>query len=234
MSSTDPQTLDSDAPRPDETTSASGALALLKALRRTLAPGDNAGSARLRRGRAVGLVPAAGTPHTARSQLYVASGPPRFLFTTNEARSDAGAFRQTQVALLKSRLVLNAALPPGQGSRVADRAGARRARGLARKGAEGGQRRQSGNPQRRPQRRPAGALKVLVDAVVTAYMQEIVNKEQIKRQALDHLKTIAGQYDGNCASSGKAVQAGRERRLLRQAGHQARHEAALQCRAVFT
>ena len=58
------------------------------------------------------LLPA--PPHTARSQLYVASEQPRFLFTTNEARSDAGAFRQTQVALLKSRLVLNAALRQGK------------------------------------------------------------------------------------------------------------------------
>jgi capsular exopolysaccharide synthesis family protein len=172
------------------------AVSLLKALRRRWLLATTVGllGAVLAAGVGWFLLPA--PPHTARSQLYVASDPPRVLFQTNEARSEAGAFRQTQMALLKSRLVLNAALRQP-------------------KAAETSLIRSHEEPVawlEKELKVLAGASpeilsvslsgdlpeeqKVLVDAVVNSYMQEIVNKEQIKRQArLDHLKTIAAQYD---------------------------------------
>ena len=54
----------------------------------------------------------------------------------------------------------------------------------------------------------AAELKVIVDAVVAAYLHEIVNKEQIIRQGrLDQLKEIAAKYDENLR---------RKRRTLRE------------------
>jgi capsular exopolysaccharide synthesis family protein len=192
MPSTDPQAFDTDAPRTD----APNALALLKALRRRWLLATSLGllgcvTAGLL---AWFLLPA--PPHTARSQLYVASEQPRFLFTTNEPRSDAGAFRQTQVALLRSRLVLNAAL---RQSKVAELPLIREQEDPVAWLEKELKANNGASPEilsvflsgDQPQQ-----LKVLVDAVIAAYMQEIVNKEQVKRQArLDHLKIVAGQYD---------------------------------------
>ena len=130
------------------------------------------------------------------------------LFHTSEAQSDFQSFRQTQIALLKSRLVLNAAL---RQPKVAELPVVRR----------------EADPVAwlEKELKTAGAaspeilsvtmqgvngpdLKVIVDAVVAAYLQEIVNKEHIKRQArLDQLKEIAAKYDENLR---------RKRRTLRE------------------
>lgn len=135
-------------------------------------------------------------PHTARSQVYIASDQPVVLFHTSETRSDSGAFRQTQQALLKSRLVLNAALrQPKVAELSVVRAQEDPVAWLEKE--------LKVMPAASPEilsvslgGDQAQQVKILVDAVVNAYMQEIVNKEQTKRQArLDHLKTIAGQYD---------------------------------------
>ncbi len=48
--------------------------------------------------------------YTARAMLHVSSVPPKILLTVKEVYSDYGAYQRTQLALLKSRLVLNAAL----------------------------------------------------------------------------------------------------------------------------
>lgn len=133
--------------------------------------------------------------HTARAQLYIAADPPRVMFQTSENRSDGNAFRQTQLALLKSRLVLNAAL---RQPKVAELPSVRTApdpiawiekeiKVLYASSPEilsvtlGGA--------------PPEELKMLVNAIVNAYLQEIVNKEQIKRQArLDQLEKISAKY----------------------------------------
>ncbi len=146
--------------------------------------------------------------HTVRAQLYVSSQRPMVLFRTSEAQSDFHSFRQTQIALIKSRLVLNAAL---RQPKVAELAAVRQEadpigwleKELKVSGAaspeiltvvmQGGD---------------AAELKVIVDAVVAAYLQEIVNKEHGKRQArLDQLKEIAAKYDENLR---------RKRRTLRE------------------
>jgi capsular exopolysaccharide synthesis family protein len=54
------------------------------------------------------LVPAA--KFTAKAMLHVSSIPPRIVLQVREAVPDFGAYQRTQLALLKSRLVLNAAL----------------------------------------------------------------------------------------------------------------------------
>lgn len=136
-----------------------------------------------------------GPPHTARALLYIASDQPRVLFQTSENRPDTSSFRQTQLALLKSRLVLNAAL---RQPKVAELSNVRKQEDpIAWLEKElkvsfasspeilsvslGGD--------------PPVELKVLVDAVVNSYLQEIVNKEQIKRQArLDQLEKISAKY----------------------------------------
>jgi capsular exopolysaccharide synthesis family protein len=196
MSSTDLYTSDGETPRAEAAGTAPSALELLKALRRRWLLATTLG--------VLGCVTAGllawfvlpPPPHTARAQLYVASDQPRVLFTTNESRSDAGAFRQTQIALLKSRLVLNAALRQAKIGELPlvrhqeDPVAWLEKELKATSGASPELLSVALNGDQ-PQQ-----LKLLVDAVIGAYMQEIVNKEQIKRQArLDHLKTIAGQYD---------------------------------------
>jgi len=199
--------LDTSAP-PAIVTRAPSALALLKALRRrwllaftiaVLATGMAGAAAWL-------LLP--GPAHTVRSQIYIAPDQPRVLFNTNEMRSDATSFRQTQVALLKSRLVLNAAL---RQSKVAELSVVR-----ARPDAIAWLEKElkvtpASSPEilgvwlsgEQPQE-----LVVLVNAIVAAYMQEIVNKDHVKRQSrLDHLKEIAAKYDENLR---------RKRRTLRE------------------
>jgi polysaccharide biosynthesis transport protein len=139
------------------------------------------------------LLPA--PPHTARSLLHIAADQPRVLFKTSEYRPDSNAFRQTQLALVKSRLVLNAAL---RQPKVADLSTIRKqAEPIAWLEKEL-RVSYTGSPEIMGVALSgdlSDELKVIVDAVVAAYLQEIVNKEQIKRQArLDQLEKISTKY----------------------------------------
>src|SRR5271165_6768719 len=139
------------------------------------------------------LLPA--PPHTARSLLHIAAAQPRVLFKTSEYRPDANAFRQTQLALVKSRLVLNAAL---RQPKVADLTTIRKEPDPIAWLEKELKVTYTSSPEILSvtlSGDPPDELKTIVDAVVTAYLQEIVNKEQIKRQArLDQLEKISIKY----------------------------------------
>jgi polysaccharide biosynthesis transport protein len=196
------------AEAPPVVTAAPSATTLLKSLRRRclLAAALGLVGAALAAGLGWLLLPA--PPHAVRAQLYVASDQPRVLFQTHENRSDATSFRQTQVALLKSRLVLNAALRQDKVrelSLVQQQADAiawleKELRVVSGASPEILTVWMNGDQ--------PGELKTLVDAVIASYLQEIVNKDQIKRQArLDQLKEIAAKYEENLA---------RKRRTMRK------------------
>jgi capsular exopolysaccharide synthesis family protein len=137
-------------------------------------------------------------PHTARALLYIAADQPRVLFQTNEYRPDANAFRQTQLALIKSRLVLNAAL---RQPKVADLAIVRKQDDPISWLEKELRVAYSSSPEILSvsfSGDPPEEVKTIVDAVVAAYLTEIVNKEQIKRQArLDQLEKISTKYQEN-------------------------------------
>jgi polysaccharide biosynthesis transport protein len=85
-------------------------LSLLRALRRRWSLALHAGllCAAVAAGAAYYLVPRA--KYTARAMFHVSSTPPIFIKKPSVPESDFPAYRQTQLVLLKSRLVLNAAL----------------------------------------------------------------------------------------------------------------------------
>ena len=89
---------------------APSALSLLQALSRrwVLALGIGLLSAIVVGGATYALVPPA--KYTARALLQVSSHPPKIIFDTAEVPTDYRTFQRTQVALIKSRHVLNAAL----------------------------------------------------------------------------------------------------------------------------
>lgn len=206
----EPHPFDADSLRPEAApvADAPSALGLLKALRRRWLLATTSGLL-------LGVVAATAAwfllptpPHTARSQLIVASDQPRVMFQTSEANSDGNSFRSTQMALIKSRLVLNAAL---RHPKVAEASMLREhedAVAWLEKEVKVGT---AASPEilsvALSGEQPA-EQKLIVDAIVTAYMQEIVNKDHIKRQArLDQLKGITAQYD---------EQLRRKRRTLRE------------------
>jgi len=158
------------------------------------------------------LLPA--PPHTARSLLHIAADQPRVLFKTSEYRPDANAFRQTQLALVKSRLVLNAAL---RQPKVADLATLRKEPDPIAWLEKELKVSYTGSPEILSvalSGDPPDELKTIVDAVVTAYLQEIVNKEQIKRQArLDQLEKISIKYQENLRQKRLAL-----RRIVQNVG----------------
>jgi succinoglycan biosynthesis transport protein ExoP len=134
--------------------------------------------------------------YTARTMLQVSSARPIILFDTPDGRSDFGNYQRAQVALIKSRLVLNSAL---RNPKVAEL------------------------PIIKQQRDPLEFLEreiradfsiapeilrisitglfekdigVLVDAVREAYLQEIVDKEQSHRvERLDKVRKLHAKYD---------------------------------------
>src|SRR5439155_22089181 len=137
------------------------------------------------------------TRYTARSLLDVAANPPKVLFATGENRGDPfHTFQKKQVALIKSRPVLTAALrlPKAADLRIV---------------------RQQIEPVEWLEQKiqadytiapdilkvsltgewPEEVL-VLVDAVTEAYLQEIVNKEPQRRlERLDQLKELYNTHE---------------------------------------
>jgi succinoglycan biosynthesis transport protein ExoP len=167
------------------------------------------------------LLPA--PPHTARSLLHIAADQPRVLFKTSEYRPDANAFRQTQQALVKSRLVLNAAL---RQPKVADLATIRKEPDPIAWLEKELKVSYTSSPEILSvslSGDPPDELKTIVDAVVTAYLQEIVNKEQIKRQArLDQLEKISIKYQENLRQKRLAL-----RRIVEHVGTDDKQNLAL-------
>lgn len=150
------------------------------------------------------LLPA--PPHTARSLLHIAADQPRVLFKTSEYRPDANAFRQTQLALVKSRLVLNAAL---RQPKVADLNTIRKQDDPISWLEKELKVSYASSPEILSvalSGDPPDELKIIVDAVVAAYLHEIVNKEQIKRQArLDQLEKISTKYQESLRQKRQAI-----------------------------
>jgi capsular exopolysaccharide synthesis family protein len=147
-------------------------------------------------------------PNTARALLHVAPNPPSVVFHKGESRADFQSYQRTQIALVKSRLVLNAALRHPD---VADFAVVREqvdpvawlqkellvdfsiAPEIMRIALTGDR---------------AEELKVLVDKVTRAYLDEIVNKENNQRRdRLEKLKEISERYEESLR---------RKRRTVRQ------------------
>ncbi len=133
---------------------------------------------------------------TARALLHVDSTPPWVVFNKAEGQSNFQSYQRTQVALVKSRLVLNAALrSPAvagfsiirdsidpvawlQKELVVDFSVAPEILRIALSGD-------------RPEEQ-----KVLVEQVTHAYLEEIVNKEgNSKRERMDKLKEISDRYE---------------------------------------
>jgi capsular exopolysaccharide synthesis family protein len=136
-------------------------------------------------------------PHTATRVLHV-SAMPQVLYSDAQQRTDFQTFKATQIALIRSRIVLNAAL-------------------RSPKVAQSGWLRQTADPLEWLEKEvkvtfPASpeimhvslsgpesqlpVLTALVDAIVEAYLHEIVDKDHqmlVKRH--DHLKVIAKRYE---------------------------------------
>ena len=161
--------------------------ALLRALRRCWLPAVGLGLA-------AGLVAAAvawfaiPSRYTAQALVHVSAHAPRGILTATEGADDFPAYQRTQAALLKSRAVLQAALRRqevstlSQVQEISDPAGwlydklvidSNLGPEILRVSLSGTE----------PE-----ALPVIVNAVVQAYLQEVVNGEQVKQQArLAHL-----------------------------------------------
>ncbi len=121
--------------------------------------------------------------YTAQALLHVASHSPHGVFTGSESSDDFAAYQRTQATLLKSRAVLQAALRQPQVAELNEVHGQTDPASWlgsslvidSTLGPEILRVSLSGeNPQ---------ALPVLVNGVVQAYLQEVVNGEQVKQQA---------------------------------------------------
>lgn len=143
---------------------------------------------------------------TARALLHVEASPPAVVFAKGESRADFQSYQRTQVALVKSRLVLNAALRNPDVANIAvirdsvdpvawlqkelqvDFSVAPEILRIALSGSH------------------AEELEVIVDRVAKAYLDEIVNKEDNKkRERLDKLKEIYDRYEDSLRRKRRTV-----------------------------
>ncbi len=142
------------------------------------------------------VVPAA--KYTATARLHVASVPPTFLYKTREAATDYSMFRQTQLALLKSQQVLDSALGSPEVAELkvlpnmVDPSDWLREQ-LSISFASGSEVLEISLSGDHPQ-----MVAVLVNAVMAAYMDEVVNADHIERKRrLEKLKEIWKNYDAD-------------------------------------
>jgi capsular exopolysaccharide synthesis family protein len=189
-------------------------IALLKALRRRwlLALGAGLFWASIAAVVAFFLVPP--TKYTARAMLHVNSVPPRILLAVRELNPDYGAYQRTQLAMLKSRLVLNAALKQ-QGvaklkviAQQIDPIGwlERQLQVDFANGSEILRIAMSGDDAAEPM--------VLVNAVTQAYLDEVVDVEaKMRRDRYEMLKQTWNRYQENLREKRKEL-----RRLTEVAG----------------
>ncbi len=134
---------------------------------------------------------------TVRALLYVSSAKPKVLNPDGEPSGGAFVtYQRTQLALLKSRLVLNAALrQPGVAGLGMVEQQADPIQWLEKEikadFTSGAEILRVSMPTDRPDE-----AKVLVNAVTKAYLEEIVNKDHHKRlDQLEKLKVISGKYE---------------------------------------
>lgn len=186
------------ATAPPALSAAPDALGLLKSLRRRagLALGLGLLAAAVVGAAAYVLVPPA--KYTARAMLHVSSEQPRILAKTGEVHADFAAYQKTQLAMLKSRLVLGAALKQPEVARLEIvRAQAEPIEWLEKElladfanGSEMFRISFSSKDAREPA--------VIVNAVVQAYMDEVVNVEAKRRvDRRDMLKAAWDRYQEN-------------------------------------
>jgi capsular exopolysaccharide synthesis family protein len=132
----------------------------------------------------------------ARSLLHIASNRPFILYETPEVRIDFASYQRSQVALVKSRLVLNAALEdPKVATLPIVHAESEPAAWLEKNlkvdfliGPEIMSIALEGDDPK--------SMAVIVDAVRNAYMKEIVNKEHdIRMRRLEQLQGLYARYD---------------------------------------
>ncbi|HMB02666.1 MAG TPA: division plane positioning ATPase MipZ [Isosphaeraceae bacterium] len=215
--------------RPPALTSAPNLLTLSRALQHCwpLALGLGAVCAVVALLAAWALIPRA--KYRATTLLQVATMPPKFLLDTSEPRTDFRIYQATQLALIKSRLVLNAALRrPG----VAELASIRKqddpTEWLGRQikvelpsNSELLQLSISGET-------PAD-LAVLVNAVANAYMDEIVTKEHNGRLSrFEKMKEFLEDYQKRLASKRE-----QRRKLAESVGTDNRQTLAMRQQFVF-
>jgi len=142
------------------------------------------------------VVPA--SKYTATARLHVASVPPTFMYKTREASTDYAMFRQTQLALLRSQQVLDSALGSPEVaelkalSTMADPSDWLREQ-LSISFASGSEVLEISLSGDDPK-----MVAVLVNAVMAAYMDEVVNADHIERnRRLEKLKEIWKNYDSD-------------------------------------
>ena len=136
--------------------------------------------------------------HSARALIHVAADVQRVLFDTREARPDFGTFRATQMALVRSRLVLNAALRDRKLAAIEDLKKQPDPLAWLEKQVRVAN---HSSPEilavSMSSDRPEEA-KVVVDAVVRAYLDEVVNKEDGKRHdRLEQLRKFHADHSQN-------------------------------------
>jgi capsular exopolysaccharide synthesis family protein len=191
-------------------------IALLKALRRRwpLALGAGLFCAAVAAGAAYCLVPPA--KYTTRAILHVNSVPPRILLSVHELVPEYGAYQRTQLALIKSRFVLNAALRLNEGEAAKLKVVAKQADPIEwlekelqvdfSNGSEILRISMSGNEAAEPM--------VLVNAVTQAYIDEVVNAETKQRgNRRELLKKTWNEYQRNLSEKRKEL-----KRLMELAG----------------
>ena len=149
------------------------------------------------------LVPA---HYNAEAKIHIASNAPKVLFTTAEGRPDFASYQRTQLALVRSRFVLNAAL---RQPKVAELSLVKEQEDPTGWLTKEMRLDYTLSPEilrislrgERPEE-----LVIVVNAVTDAYLQEIVNKEQVQQQArADRLKQIYSQYEENLRGRRKTL-----------------------------
>lgn len=142
----------------------------------------------------------------AEAKIHISSEAPKILFTTAEGKPDFMSYQKTQMALVCSRFVLNAAL---RQPKVADLPIVKDQLDPAEWLIKELQLDYMLSPEIlrvRLRGDQPEELVTLVNAVVNAYMQEVVNKEQLLQQSRsDRLKQIYSQYEENLRSRRKTL-----------------------------
>jgi succinoglycan biosynthesis transport protein ExoP len=178
--------------------------ALLRALRRRwlLASGLGLVAAAVAAAAAWYLMP---VRYTARALLYVSATPPSVVFSSTENRADFAIYQRTQLALVKSRPVINTALKQPKVkdldmvNRQADQI--EWLKGLIKPDFSAGPEIMNigitcGDPE---------AAAVLANAVAQGYLSEIVEEEKNKRHGrLDELKKVLSKFDTSLQFKRKA------------------------------
>ena len=144
--------------------------------------------------------------YTAHALLHVHPSTPRVLFETADTKNNFGSYQKTQIALIKSRFVLNAAL---RQPKVANLALLKEEPDPVEWLAKHLEADYKASPEVltiKLKGDDPDELVALVNAVTNAYLQEIVNKGQVEQQArADRLKQIYTQYEDNLRNRAKTL-----------------------------